>query len=230
MPEEEYVYSKPAESFIKPKKSHKKLIIIFLIIDVLVMSYLLYNNTSLLSFLHPMNPLIKALNEATNMPNFLIVEVTPSSISRNSTVQVKIYLSSNASDNTKVILNEDRYKFFILSLTKKIEEGTPEYQQGIRYVSWVGADDLFKDKNYLSGWSSSFFITKDTPYIFTFDIGSAINDYQNWKEIPGRTTYNLSIEGEYRLHLEGTVAYTEGNENTPKPKLIGTMSNPIIVS
>lgn len=46
MPEEEYVYTKE-ETTVNPKKSHKKLMIIPLIVAVLVIAYFLYNNASL---------------------------------------------------------------------------------------------------------------------------------------------------------------------------------------
>ena len=162
-----------------------------------------------------------------NMPVHLLnIEVTPMNIFIDSKVQVKIYLASNASDDTRVILNEERYKFFILSLVKKVEPGTPEYeQQHVRYFSWMAVNDLFSDKKYLSGWSSSFYITKSTPYVFTFDIGKALNDYQGWKEAKGA---NVTLEGEYELKLEGAVVYTVNNKN--EYTIISAMSNPIFVS
>ena len=166
-------------------------------------------------------------NYVNNMPiHFLKIEVTPMNISKDSKVQVKIYLAPNASDDTKVILNEERYKFFTLSLVKKVEPGTPEYeQQHVKYFSWMAVSDLFSDKKYLSGWSSSFYITKSTPYVFTFDIGKALSDYQGWEEAKGA---NVTLEGEYELKLEGAVVYTVNNKN--EYTMISAMSNPIFVS
>ena len=165
-------------------------------------------------------------NYVNKMPiHFLHIEVTPMNISKDSKVQVKIYLALNASDDPKVILNEERYKFFILSLVKKVEPGTPEYEQHVRFFSWAAVNDLFSDKKYLSGWSSSFYITKSTPYVFTFDIGKALSDYQGWEEAKGA---NVTLQGEYELKLEGAVIYTVNNKN--EYTIISAMSNPIFVS